>query len=76
MRALVQRVSRSEVRVGERVVGRVQRGLLVLVGFTHTDGDEQIEWMADKISGLRIFPDDDDKMNRSSSHSSRSTATR
>jgi D-aminoacyl-tRNA deacylase len=65
MRALVQRVSRSEVRVGERVVGRVQRGLLVLVGFTHTDGDEQIEWMADKISGLRIFPDDDDKMNRS-----------
>jgi D-aminoacyl-tRNA deacylase len=65
MRVLVQRVSRAEVRVGERVTGRIGAGLALLVGFTHTDGDEQLAWMADKVTGLRIFPDDDDKMNRS-----------
>ena len=65
MRTLVQRVSRAEVRVGDRVSGQIGHGLLVLVGFTHTDGAEQIEWMADKITGLRIFADDEDKMNRS-----------
>src|ERR1051325_5555420 len=65
MRVLVQRVSRAEVRVEERVVGRIARGFLLLVGFTHTDGDEQLTWMADKVVGLRLFPDDDDKMNRS-----------
>ena len=65
MRALVQRVSRAEVRVDERSVGRIDRGLLVLVGFTHTDTDAQVDWMADKIAGLRIFSDDEDKMNRS-----------
>jgi D-aminoacyl-tRNA deacylase len=65
MRALVQRVSRAEVRVGERVVGQIGRGLLALVGFTHTDSHEQVEWMAEKLSGLRIFPDDEDKLNRS-----------
>jgi D-tyrosyl-tRNA(Tyr) deacylase len=65
MRVLVQRVSHGEVRVGERVTGRVATGLVLLVGFTHTDGDEQLVWMADKIVGLRIFPDDEDKMNRS-----------
>ena len=40
-------------------------GSCLLVGFTHTDGDDQLRWMADKVVGLRIFPDDDDKMNRS-----------
>jgi D-tyrosyl-tRNA(Tyr) deacylase len=65
MRVLVQRVSRAEVRVGDRVTGRIGTGLVLLVGFTHSDGDEQLAWMADKIVGLRIFPDDDDKMNRS-----------
>jgi D-tyrosyl-tRNA(Tyr) deacylase len=47
------------------VTGRIGAGLALLVGFTHTDGDEQLAWMADKVTGLRIFPDDDDKMNRS-----------
>jgi D-aminoacyl-tRNA deacylase len=65
MRVLVQRVSRAEVRVGGRVTGRIERGLLLLVGFTHADADEQLTWTAEKISGLRIFPDDGDKMNRS-----------
>ncbi|HEY4130793.1 MAG TPA: D-aminoacyl-tRNA deacylase [Gemmatimonadaceae bacterium] len=64
MRVLLQRVARAEVRIGERVSGQIDRGFVLLVGFTHADGDEQLVWMADKIVGLRIFPDDDDKMNR------------
>ena len=47
------------------VRGRIADGLLLLVGFGTTDGDEQLEWMADKVIGLRIFGDDDGKMNRS-----------
>jgi len=64
MRVLVQRVSRASVTIGDRTAGRIGRGLVLLVGFTHADGDAQLEWMADKIVGLRIFPDDEDKMNR------------
>jgi D-tyrosyl-tRNA(Tyr) deacylase len=60
---LLQRVSRAEVRVDGRVTGRIGKGLLVLVGFTHSDGDEQLAWMADKIIGLRIFSDAEQKMN-------------
>jgi len=67
MRILLQRVSRAEVRVvedaGPRVAGRIDRGLLLLVGLTHTDGDEQLQWMADKVAGLRIFGDADGKLN-------------
>ena len=67
MRVLVQRVARAEVRVpgegAERVTGRIARGLLLLVGFTHADGEEQLAWMADKVLGLRIFGDAEDKMN-------------
>jgi len=47
------------------VAGRIERGLLVLVGVTHTDGEAQLVWMADKILGLRIFSDAEDKMNLS-----------
>ncbi|HEY7393476.1 MAG TPA: D-aminoacyl-tRNA deacylase [Gemmatimonadaceae bacterium] len=67
MRALVQRVGRAQVRVGDRVIGAIGRGLLILVGFTHSDGEEQVAWMADKVAGLRIFADADadDKMNLS-----------
>src|SRR4051812_42823248 len=64
MRVLLQRVTRAEVRVDDRITGRIGRGYLLLVGLTHADSDEQLVWMADKITGLRIFPDDDDKMNR------------
>jgi D-tyrosyl-tRNA(Tyr) deacylase len=68
MRVLLQRVSRAEVRVANaagdrRVAGRIERGFVVLVGFTHGDGDEQLAWMADKVIGLRVFGDADDKMN-------------
>jgi D-tyrosyl-tRNA(Tyr) deacylase len=64
MRALLQRVSRAEVRVDGRVTGRIDAGFVVFVGFTHSDGEDQIAWMADKILGLRVFADEDDKMNR------------
>jgi D-tyrosyl-tRNA(Tyr) deacylase len=52
------------VRVAGRVTGRIDAGLVVLVGFTHTDTDEQLAWMVDKILGLRIFADEEQKMNR------------
>jgi D-tyrosyl-tRNA(Tyr) deacylase len=63
MRVLLQRVSRAEVRVGARVTGRIERGYLLLVGLTHADGEDALVWMADKVVGLRLFADADDKMN-------------
>lgn len=65
MRVLVQRALRGEVRVANAVVGRIDRGLVLLVGFTHSDGEDQLRWMAEKVVGLRIFPDEADKLNRS-----------
>jgi D-tyrosyl-tRNA(Tyr) deacylase len=65
MRAVVQRVSGAEVAVDGVAVGSVARGLVVLVGVSHTDGDEQARWLADKVTQLRVFPDDAGKMNRS-----------
>jgi D-tyrosyl-tRNA(Tyr) deacylase len=63
MRVVLQRVSRAEVRVGDRVAGRIDRGFLLLVGFTHGDTEPALAWMADKVVGLRLFADADDKMN-------------
>jgi D-tyrosyl-tRNA(Tyr) deacylase len=70
MRVVVQRVSRAEVRIREgattsRVSGGIERGFVLLVGFTHQDGEDQIAWMSDKILGLRLFADEEDKMNLS-----------
>jgi D-tyrosyl-tRNA(Tyr) deacylase len=64
VRVVLQRVSRARVTVGERVTGEIGRGFLLLVGFTASDGEEAVAWMADKVLGLRIFPDEDGKMNR------------
>ena len=63
MRVLLQRVARAEVRVDGRITGRIDRGYLLLVGITHDDDEARIAWMADKIAGLRLFADADDKMN-------------
>ena len=63
MRVLLQRVSRAEVRVGTRITGRIARGYLLLVGLTHTDSEAELAWMADKVVGLRLFGDAEDKMN-------------
>ncbi len=63
MRAVVQRVSRARVAVEGEVVGEIGRGLLVLLGVRRDDTAEQARWLADKVAGLRIFNDDDGKMN-------------
>lgn len=63
MRVVLQRVSRAEVRVGERVTGRIARGYCLLVGFTTTDTEAQVAWMAEKVTGLRLFGDAEGKMN-------------
>ncbi len=65
MRAVIQRVSRASVSTGGKLVGEIGRGLLVLVGFTHSDDGATIAWMTEKIVKLRIFEDDAGKMNRS-----------
>lgn len=65
MRVVLQRVSRARVRVGERTTGEIGRGLLLLVGFTAADGEAANAWMAEKVLGLRVFPDEEGKMNRS-----------
>jgi D-aminoacyl-tRNA deacylase len=59
----LQRVSRAEVRVEGRVTGKIGRGFLLLAGFRRDDTDETLTWMADKVIGLRLFADADDKMN-------------
>jgi D-tyrosyl-tRNA(Tyr) deacylase len=65
MRVVLQRVSRARVTVDGRTTGEIGRGLLLLVGFRDGDGEEALAWMADKVVGLRIFADDEGKMNRS-----------
>jgi D-aminoacyl-tRNA deacylase len=71
MRILLQRVKRAEVRIREgtagepsRVSGRIQAGFVLLVGFTHSDTQTEVEWLADKVTSLRLFPDEDLKLNR------------
>ena len=63
MRVVLQRVSRAEVRVAARVTGTIGRGFLLLVGFTATDTEAQVAWMAEKVAGLRLFGDAEGKMN-------------
>jgi D-tyrosyl-tRNA(Tyr) deacylase len=63
MRACIQRVSRAEVRVEGEVVGRIGRGLMVLLGVAHGDGPQEARQLAGKIAGLRIFEDAQGKMN-------------
>src|SRR5712664_1410942 len=63
MRAVVQRVSRARVVVGEHVVGQIGRGLLVLLGVARTDTPDQARWLAEKIVGLRIFEDAEGRIN-------------
>ena len=63
MRVVLQRVSRASVTIGGRVTGAIEQGFCLLVGFTHGDGDAQVDWMADKVVGLRLFSDAEGKMN-------------
>ncbi len=63
MRVVVQRVSAASVTIDGRVIGAIERGYCLLVGFTHGDGTPQVEWMAEKVAGLRLFSDAEGKMN-------------
>jgi D-tyrosyl-tRNA(Tyr) deacylase len=63
VKVVVQRVSRAEVRIGGKTVGKVGLGFVILVGFAHADSEDALTWMADKILGLRLFSDAEAKMN-------------
>lgn len=65
MRVLVQRSGKSSVTIDNKVHGKIDSGLVLLVGFTEGDGPEQIEYLAKKVVNLRIFPDENDVMNKS-----------
>jgi D-tyrosyl-tRNA(Tyr) deacylase len=65
VRACIQRVSESSVAVDGQIVGRIERGLLVLLGITQDDASRDVQYMAEKTTALRIFEDDAGKMNRS-----------
>ncbi len=65
MRAVVQRVSKASVSVDGRTVGSIGQGLVVLLGVTHDDGEEEAKFLASKIANLRIFADDEGKFNLS-----------
>ena len=65
MRAVVQRVDKADVTVDGQVTGSVQKGLLVLLGVAEGDTEKDLQYMVDKVVGLRIFEDEDDKMNLS-----------
>ena len=64
MRAVLQRVSRARVTVGDETVGEIGRGLLVLLGVGRGDSEADADYLAEKIAGLRVFEDEDGKMNR------------
>ena len=64
MRVVVQRVSEATVRIDGETAGRIGTGLLALVGFGPGDGEEELGWMAEKLAGLRVFPDEDGRMDR------------
>lgn len=65
MRVVLQRVGKARVTVDERVTGEIGRGLLLLVGFTASDDERSLAWMSDKVLNLRVFADQEGRMNRS-----------
>ncbi|MDD2447054.1 MAG: D-aminoacyl-tRNA deacylase [Tissierellia bacterium] len=65
MRAVIQRVSNASVTVDKIIVGKIDKGLLVFLGVGEEDNDKDVEYMVNKIVGLRVFQDENDKMNLS-----------
>ena len=65
MIAVIQRVTRAKVSIEEKVKGKIDTGFMVLLGITHTDNLEDVEWLSKKIVNLRVFSDEEGKMNLS-----------
>ncbi len=65
MRVVIQRVSEASVTVDEKITGEIKTGLLVFVGINDADGEEDVQWLSNKIVALRIFNDNDGVMNKS-----------
>ncbi len=65
MKIVVQRVKNAQVQVEEKIVGKIEKGFLVLLGVTHTDTKEQVDYLVKKLCKLRVFSDENDKMNLS-----------
>lgn len=65
MKSVIQRVSHASVTIGDEIKGEINQGFLVLLGITHSDTEKDVKWMVDKISGLRVFEDENGKMNLS-----------
>ncbi len=65
MRAVIQRVSQASVSIEENIVGAIQQGFMVLLGITHEDTGEDVAYLIRKIKNLRVFEDEEGKMNRS-----------
>ena len=65
MKAVIQRVTSAGVTVGDVIVGQIGQGIMILLGIEKGDAEIQADWLVDKIIGLRIFYDNDGKMNRS-----------
>ena len=65
MRVLLQRVKEASVTVDEETIGQIEAGYLLLVGVTHEDTETEVNWLADKVAGLRVFEDAEEKMNLS-----------
>lgn len=65
MRVVLQRVKEASVTVNQEVIGQIKQGFLLLVGVTHEDTIDQVNWLADKIAGLRVFEDEEERMSRS-----------
>jgi len=65
MKVIAQRCDRAEVRVENKIVGKIDKGLMLLVGFTHTDTEKEIDYLVNKILNLRIFDDENGVMNKS-----------
>ena len=63
MRAVIQRVTCAKVKVDEQIVGEIENGLVVFLGVTHDDGRKDADYLAEKIVALRIFADEDERMN-------------
>jgi len=63
MIAVIQRVSEASVKIEDKIKGSIQKGFLILLGITHEDTLEDVEWLSKKIIGMRIFSDEEGKMN-------------